>query len=182
MVWRILCGFLCLPLLVVIAFILQDARAHRYGVVAQTAYQAGRYQVAALSVEQALQLGASNAELWLERAEIERSRWLLHRQNGSEERMKTSFERAAALSPFWAQPLDSRSQVEAAVQDYPAALRSNEAAIARAPSSGTYRVLQGQYLELSGDTAGAVQAYQKALSLYDSPEATAALARLGVKP
>jgi len=182
MLWRIVLGLCCLPLLALLAFLLQDARAQRYGILAQTAYKTGQYQGAAVNVERALSLSAGNAELWLERAEIERSRWLLARVEGSEDRMKQSFERAAALSPFWAQPLDARSQVEASVQDYPAALRSIEAAIARAPSSGTYRVLRGQYLELSGDKVGAVQAYQKALSLYDSPEATAALARLGVNP
>lgn len=182
MLWRIVLGLCCLPLLALLAFLLQDARAHRYGVLANTAFKAGQYQAAALNIERALQLGAGNAELWLERAEIERSRWLLARESGSEARMKTSFGQAAALSPFWAQPLDNRSQVEAAVQNYPAALRSIEAAIARAPGSGTYRVLQGQYLELSGDVVGAVKAYQKASSLYTSPEATAALVRLGVKP
>lgn len=182
MLWRIGLGLCGLALLALMGFVLQDARAQRYGNLAQTALRAGHYEMAASSIKQATQLISGNAEVWLERAEIERSRWLLARVEGSEERMKQSFERAAALSPFWAQPLDARSQVEASVQDYPAALRSIEAAIARAPGSGTYWVLRGQYLELSGDKGRAVQAYQKALSLYDSPEATAALARLGVKP
>ncbi len=182
MLWRIGLGLCCLLLLTLVGFVLQDARAQRYSTLAQTAFSAGDFEIAASSVEQAVKLGPGNAEVWLERAEIERSRWLLARVAGSEVRMKQSFERAAALSPFWAQPLDDRSQVEASVQDYAAALRSIDAATARAPSSGTYWVLRGQYLELSGDVAGATQAYQKAQSLYDGPQATAALQRLGAKP
>lgn len=181
MLLRIAMGLYCLPLLLLVGFVLRDARAQRYSAMAQTAFKAGQYGTAGVSIERALNLTPGNAELWLERAEIERSRWLLWREKESEARMNNSFTRAAALSPLWDKPLDRRSQVEVTLQDYAAALRSIEAAIARAPGSGTYWVVRGQYLELLGDIPQATQAYQKALSLYDSPEATAALERLGGK-
>ena len=181
MLLRIAMGLYCLPLLLLVGFVLRDARAQRYSAMAQTAFKAGQYGTAGVSIERALNLTPGNAELWLERAEIERSRWLLWREKESEARMNNSFTRAAALNPLWAIPLDRRSQVEVTLQDYAAALRSIEAAIARAPGSGTYWVVRGQYLELLGDIPQATQAYQKALSLYDSPEATAALERLGGK-